>query len=35
MLATLKSIRAARPDSAPIYVILDNPSAHKEAKNRA
>jgi hypothetical protein len=25
----LKSIRAARPDSAPIYVILDNLSAHK------
>ncbi|MBB4789437.1 transposase [Streptomyces nodosus] len=25
----LKSIRAARPDGAPIYVILDNLSAHK------
>ena len=28
-LATLKSIRAARPDGAPVYVILDNLSAHK------
>ncbi|MFG2478261.1 IS630 family transposase [Streptomyces fagopyri] len=28
-LAALRSIRAARPDSAPIYVILDNLSAHK------
>jgi transposase len=28
-LAALKSIRAARPDGAPIYVILDNLSAHK------
>jgi hypothetical protein len=28
-LAALKSIRAARPDSAPIYVIMDNLSAHK------
>lgn len=28
-LAALKSIRAARPDGAPLYVILDNPSAHK------
>jgi transposase len=27
--AALKSIRAARPDGAPIYVILDNLSAHK------
>lgn len=27
--AALKSIRAAWPDSAPIYVILDNLSAHK------
>jgi transposase len=27
-LAALKSIRAARPDGAPIYVILDNLSAH-------
>ncbi|WP_308370484.1 MULTISPECIES: transposase [unclassified Streptomyces] len=29
--AALKSIRAARPDGAPIYVIMDNPSAHKGA----
>ena len=28
-LAALKSIRAARPDAAPIYVILDNLSANK------
>jgi hypothetical protein len=28
-LAALKSIRAKRPDGAPIYVILDNLSAHK------
>ncbi|MET7719064.1 IS630 family transposase [Streptomyces sp. NPDC005407] len=28
-LAALKSIRTARPDGAPIYVILDNLSAHK------
>ncbi|MGW2184156.1 IS630 family transposase [Streptomyces sp. NPDC001732] len=28
-LAALKSIRAARPDGAPIHVILDNLSAHK------
>jgi hypothetical protein len=28
-LAALKSIRAARPDGAPIYLILDNLSAHK------
>ncbi|MEU9059622.1 IS630 family transposase [Streptomyces sp. NPDC048430] len=28
-LAALKSIRAARPDGAPIYAILDNLSAHK------
>lgn len=28
-LATLNSIRAARPDGAPIYVLLDNLSAHK------
>jgi len=28
-LAALKSIRAARPDGAPIYVIMDNLSAHK------
>jgi len=29
MLAALKSIRAARPYGAPIYVIMDNLSAHK------
>ena len=34
-LAALKSIRAARPDGAPIYVILDNLSAHKGAAIRA
>ena len=28
-LAALKSIRAARPDGAPIYVILDDRSANK------
>ncbi|MDH6455545.1 hypothetical protein M2155_008044 [Streptomyces sp. SAI-119] len=28
-LAALKSIRAARPDGAPIYVIMDNLSAHE------
>ncbi len=28
ILAALKSIRAARPDGAPIYIILDNLSAH-------
>ncbi|MFD8440736.1 IS630 family transposase [Streptomyces microflavus] len=28
-LAALKPIRAARPDGAPIYVIMDNLSAHK------
>ncbi|MFF7190299.1 transposase, partial [Streptomyces sp. NPDC008222] len=33
-LATLKSIRAARPDGAPIYVILGNLSAHKGADIR-
>lgn len=33
-LAALKSIRAARPDGDPIYVILDNLSAHKGAKIR-
>ncbi|MFE3772188.1 helix-turn-helix domain-containing protein [Streptomyces sp. NPDC059122] len=33
-LAALKSIRDARPDGAPIYVILDNLSAHKGAKTR-
>ncbi|MFD0584290.1 IS630 family transposase [Dactylosporangium darangshiense] len=30
-LAALKSIRRARPDGAPIYVILDNLSAHRGA----
>ncbi len=33
-LTALKSIRAARPDGAPIYVILDNLSAHKGADVR-
>lgn len=33
-LAALKSIRAARPDGALIYVILDNLSAHKGADIR-
>ncbi|TCO41080.1 transposase [Actinocrispum wychmicini] len=33
-LAGLTSIRAARPDDAPIYVILDNLSAHKGADIR-
>ncbi|MFK0244077.1 transposase [Amycolatopsis azurea] len=28
-LAALKSIRATRPDGAPIYIILDNLSAHR------
>ncbi|MDX3538398.1 IS630 family transposase, partial [Streptomyces sp. MB09-01] len=32
--AALKSIRAARPDGAPVYVILDNLSAHKNARMR-
>ncbi len=34
-LAALKSIRAARPDGAPIYVILDNLSANKTPLIRA
>ena len=34
-LAALKSIRAARPDGAPIYVILDNLSANKTPAVRA
>jgi transposase InsO family protein len=34
-LAAPKSIRAARPDGAPIYVILDNLSVHKGAAIRA
>jgi hypothetical protein len=29
VLAALKSIRAALPDGAPIYVIMDNLSANK------
>ncbi|WP_328404917.1 IS630 family transposase [Streptomyces sp. NBC_00390] len=33
-LAALRSIRAARPDGAPIYVILDHLSAHKGDKIR-
>jgi len=32
VLAALKSIRAARPDRQPLYVILDNLSAHKGTK---
>jgi transposase len=31
-LAALKSIRAARPDGAPIHVIMDNLSANKTPK---
>ena len=34
-LAALKSIRAARPDGSPIYVILDNLSANKTPAIRA
>jgi transposase len=34
-LAALKSIRAARPDGAPIYVIMDNLSANKTPPIRA
>ncbi|MBB4738805.1 transposase [Actinoplanes octamycinicus] len=34
-LAALKSIRRARPDGAPIYIILDNLSAHKGKRIRA
>jgi transposase len=34
VLAALRSIRAARPDGKPIYVILDNLSAHKGVKIR-
>ena len=33
-LAALKAIREARPDGAPVYVILDNLSAHKGVKIR-
>ncbi|MDX2815696.1 IS630 family transposase [Streptomyces sp. PA03-5A] len=33
-LAALKSIHAARPDGAPIYIILDNLSAHTGTKIR-
>src|SRR5947207_14311429 len=32
-LAALKSIRAARPDGAPIYIVLDNPSAHNRPRH--
>ncbi|MGH9003396.1 MAG: IS630 family transposase [Acidimicrobiia bacterium] len=34
-LAAVKSARAARPDGEPIYVILDNLSAHKAKKIKA
>jgi transposase len=34
-LTALKSIRASRPNGAPIYVIMDNLSAHKGTKIRA
>jgi hypothetical protein len=34
-LAAIKSIRAARPDGAPIYVIMDNLSTNKTPKVRA
>ncbi len=34
-LSALKSIRAARPDNAPLYVIMDNLSANKTPKIRA
>ncbi|MFV2179997.1 IS630 family transposase [Actinomadura sp. LOL_016] len=34
-LAALKSIRATRPDGAPVYVILDNLSANKTPQIRA
>ena len=34
-LSALKSIRATRPDNAPIYVIMDNLSANKTPKIRA
>jgi hypothetical protein len=34
-LAALRSIRATRPDGDPIYVILDNLTAHKGPKIRA
>ncbi|MGW2564447.1 hypothetical protein ACWCXB_35665 [Streptomyces sp. NPDC001514] len=33
-LAALKSMRAARPDGAPIYVIMDNLSAHKGSERQ-
>lgn len=33
-LAMLNSIRAARPDGAPVYVIMDNLSVHKGVKIR-
>ena len=34
VLAALRSIRARRPDREPVYVILDNLSAHKGIKIR-
>lgn len=34
-LVIMASIRAARPDGAPIYVILDNLSANKTPTTRA
>ncbi|WP_218780574.1 hypothetical protein [Rhodococcus sp. NCIMB 12038] len=33
-LAAFKSIRAARPDGEPVYVIMDNLSANKTPKIR-
>ncbi|MGH3748733.1 MAG: IS630 family transposase [Micromonosporaceae bacterium] len=33
-LAALKTIRAARPDGAPIYIVLDNLSAHRGVQIR-
>ncbi len=32
--AALRSIRAARPDGAPIYISLDNLSAHRNQRLR-
>src|SRR5690625_5121171 len=34
-LKALKSIRTARPDGAPVYVVMDNLSAHKGSRIRA
>jgi transposase len=34
-LAALKSIRQARPEGAPVYIISDNLSAHKDDRVRA